>query len=253
MDLGSSAAVYTIGASTLADIFDPAERGSKIGLFYAVPFFGPSLGVVLGGALAQGFSWRAIFWFLASVAGLIFVLFLVVFKDTFRRERSSTYQIVSEKRRQEKDRKPSQQNVVEVSVPARGHPDGNHISSPKPVSVEGIKLSLTDVNPFPPLLRVVQRPNNLAILFPSGKSWCCYETPSCTIRRLFIISCPALFFAFANNIKYTCALTLSEKYKYNALQTSLVLSAFGAGILPVLPRLTSINCRLHQGEWRDQY
>lgn len=171
MNSGSSAAVYTIGASTLADIYEPAERGSKIGLFYAIPFLGPSLGVVLGGALALGFSWRAIFWFLASVAGLIFILFLVVFKDTFRRERSSTYQTVLEKRRQERDQKLCQPAVVKVQheVPAS-------VPSPNEISLKEIKLSFKDVNPFPPLRRVLQRLNNLAILLPSGEPRCYYGT-----------------------------------------------------------------------------
>lgn len=43
--LGSSA-VLAIGAATLADIYDPAERGAKMGIYYAAPLLGPSLGTI---------------------------------------------------------------------------------------------------------------------------------------------------------------------------------------------------------------
>lgn len=41
--LGSSA-VMSIGAGTLADIFEQEERGTKMGMFYATPLIGPALG-----------------------------------------------------------------------------------------------------------------------------------------------------------------------------------------------------------------
>jgi MFS family permease len=44
-----SAAVLTIGAGTLADIFEPKERGSMLGIYYAAPLLGPALGPILGG------------------------------------------------------------------------------------------------------------------------------------------------------------------------------------------------------------
>ena len=40
---------------------------------------------------------------------------------------------------------------------------------------------------------------------------------------------PGLLFAFSFSITYTCARTMSNKYKYDALQTGLVLLAFGIG------------------------
>jgi MFS family permease len=45
----SSAAVMTIGAGTLADIYDPKERGSMLGVYYAAPLLGPAIGPILGG------------------------------------------------------------------------------------------------------------------------------------------------------------------------------------------------------------
>jgi hypothetical protein len=89
----------SIGAATLADIYEPSERGTKLGIFYAAPLLGPSLGPILGGLLAQEFSWRASFWLLAAYLGANLVLFVFFFRDTFRKERSLTYQRVLASRR----------------------------------------------------------------------------------------------------------------------------------------------------------
>jgi len=57
----------SIGAATLADIFDPEERGSKMGLFYIAPLLGPSLGSIFGGVFTTAFTWRGPFYFLTIV------------------------------------------------------------------------------------------------------------------------------------------------------------------------------------------
>jgi len=44
-----------------------------------------------------------------------------------------------------------------------------------------------------------------------------------------------LLFAFSYSITYTCARTLSNKYKYDALQTGLVLFSFGIGVFTINP------------------
>lgn len=167
----SSSAVIAIGAGTLADIYEPAERGSKFGLFYAAPLLGPSLGPILGGALTQGFGWRAIFWFLVIFGGLNLICFLLFLRDTFRRERSFTYQTVLRRRTQERNQRNSQLTVVdtEEKAPVRAHADNSTLVADTP-PLEEIKLSIGDVNPFPPLLLILRRKNNIAILFPSGES-----------------------------------------------------------------------------------
>jgi len=74
---GNSATV-ALGAGVIADIAAPNERGGYLGIFGIGPLAGPSLGPIIGGALAQNIGWRSIFWFLAIFAG-IFLLFLVLF------------------------------------------------------------------------------------------------------------------------------------------------------------------------------
>jgi multidrug resistance protein len=74
---GNSATV-ALGAGVIADIASPNERGGYLGIFGVGPLTGPSLGPIIGGALAQNIGWRSIFWFLAIFAG-VFWLFLVLF------------------------------------------------------------------------------------------------------------------------------------------------------------------------------
>ncbi|KAH9924619.1 MFS general substrate transporter [Epithele typhae] len=231
-----SSAVIALGAATLADIYDPVQRGTMMGVYYSAPLLGPSLGPILGGVLTQAFSWRATFWFLGVFVFLCFLSF-IPFKDTFRRERSLTYQAALRRRRALLSTKGSEvsslsqvtavSRVVPTPIPTIGSatdeaPDAiaeiargidvekqQHVPSPTITPpLDNIKLSLADVNPVKPVLLVLRRLNNLTILTASG-----------------------LIFGLSYSISYTCSRTLANKYGYNALQIGLVLLPFGVGSL----------------------
>ncbi|KAG6809840.1 hypothetical protein H0H92_014532 [Tricholoma furcatifolium] len=196
--LVSSSAVITIGAATLADMFEPAERGTKMGIYYMAPLLGPlppqSIGPLLGGGLTTGLGWRAIFWFLSIVSGSICVCFIIFFRDTFRKERSLIYQNVLRQRLEEAHKEEKVSDKGQNPDPEKGG-----------VPLE-INLSLRDVNPGKPLILVLRRINNIPILIASG-----------------------LLFAFGFLIAYTTARTLGSVYNYSALKIGLVLVAFGVG------------------------
>lgn len=42
---GGSSAMLAIAAGTIADLYEPAERGIKVGIYYCCPLLGPALGV----------------------------------------------------------------------------------------------------------------------------------------------------------------------------------------------------------------
>ncbi|KAH9028700.1 major facilitator superfamily domain-containing protein [Lactarius pseudohatsudake] len=240
--------VLAIGAATLADIYEPCERGTKLGIAYTAPLLGPSIGPILGGVLTQAFSWRACFWLQAAYLGVSLVIFVFFFRDTFRKERSLTYQRVLASRRSaaskrssvvpdpahESDTKSKGEAVVtvgEASCPAAT------VMVASPQAGAEIALSFKDVNPFPPLFLVLKRRNNIATLFPSG---------------IPLFRALGLFFAFSYNITYTCSRTLGDHYNYDALKIGLVLLSFGVGSVlgsvlggrwsdRVLRRLTSAN------------
>ncbi|KAG2742436.1 MFS general substrate transporter [Suillus brevipes Sb2] len=207
-----SSAVFAIGAATLADIYEPHQRGTMMGVYYSAPLLGPSLGPIFGGALTQGLSWRAVFWFLVIWGGIIFAAFLFLFKDTFRKERSVTYQnvLISRLREQQSSEAKDESRNISKSEMGGEQTTSKDIEAQRTVipasAIKDVKLSMVDVNPFPPYLSIVSRKNNLVILVASG-----------------------LTFAFSFSITYTCARTLSMYYDYDALKTGLVLLAYGIG------------------------
>jgi hypothetical protein len=52
---GASASVQAVGAGTIADLWEPKERGRALGLFYLGPLCGPLISPIIGGALGQKF------------------------------------------------------------------------------------------------------------------------------------------------------------------------------------------------------
>lgn len=80
--------VARLTASLQADIYDPQERGMKLGIYYLFPVLGPSVGTLLGGALSLAKpQWRTTFWFMFAYCVLVFA-WSIFFQDTFRKERS---------------------------------------------------------------------------------------------------------------------------------------------------------------------
>jgi multidrug resistance protein len=80
---GNSATV-ALGAGVIADIATSAERGGYLGIFGVGPLAGPSLGPIIGGALAQTLGWRSIFWFLAIFGGIYSVFLVLFLPETLR-------------------------------------------------------------------------------------------------------------------------------------------------------------------------
>ncbi|THV03488.1 vacuolar DHA amino acid exporter [Dendrothele bispora CBS 962.96] len=208
-----SSAVMSIGAATLADIYDPHERGAKMGIFYLAPLLGPSLGAIFGGVLTSAFTWRGPFYFLTILSGVVFLSFVVFFKDTFRKERSWAYRndgegkpsaatsatpTLSEEPISAKSEKKQGSRDLEKGIPPKNDVGSQVFSD--------VKISLTDVNPLQPLKMVISRRYNFVMLIASG-----------------------MLFAFAFMIVYTTSRTLERFYGYNPLKIGLVLLAYGIG------------------------
>jgi MFS family permease len=62
-----ASSVMTLGAGTIADIYEPKFRARAISIFSLGPQLGPILGPVIGGAIIQRATWRWIFGFLGMV------------------------------------------------------------------------------------------------------------------------------------------------------------------------------------------
>ncbi|EED80205.1 predicted protein, partial [Postia placenta Mad-698-R] len=210
LQAAGSSAVISIGAATLADLYDPHERGTIMGIYYCAPLLGPSLGPILGGVLTQGFNWRATFWFLAIFTGLCAISF-IFFRDTFRRQRSMIYQTALKRLMEAEAKKATekQQTLSEKETVVGQQNDEDRKSDrdveaqtqTDAVPIKELKLSLKDVNPIGPIVHVLRRLNNLVVLLASG------------------------------DITYTASRTLANEYHYDALKIGLVLLAYGIGCL----------------------
>lgn len=279
--------MLTLGAATLADIYDPAERGTMMGIYYrqapmppllappspavavlttlplipSAPVLGPSLGPIIGGALTQAFNWRATFWFLVIFIGMCILAF-VFFKDTFRRERSLTYQAALRRRRAHMSAKDSESSSVtqlaavpplpsthSEPVPGKSAQHDDDIQVFPAIDVEkqqelprgdgttavvapldDIKLTLADVNPAKPIMKVLRRTNNVIILIASGGGRVPFILHSTFAAYSDGGSTRAGFtYGFIYCISYTCTLTLSNKYGYDSMLIGLVLLSFGIG------------------------
>lgn len=82
---GAAASVQSVGAGTVADIWEPKVRGRAMGVFYLGPLCGPGLAPVIGGALTQGLRWRSTLWFLTIFGGVMLILIFLCLPETVPR------------------------------------------------------------------------------------------------------------------------------------------------------------------------
>lgn len=154
-----------------------------MGIFYAAPLLGPALGPILGGCLSQVFGWPASFYFLVACGGVILGAFIFLFKDTFRFERSLTYQAALRRRTiSARNFKSATDSTIARSKAETEKQASDKKVSSQPSSVEDgiavikvapglsdVRLSFSDINPFLPLWKIMQRKNNVAILLANGR------------------------------------------------------------------------------------
>ncbi|KAF4447791.1 putative MFS transporter [Fusarium austroafricanum] len=74
-----------LASGVIADIVEPAERGSYIAWATVAPVLGPALAPVLGSVLTRYLGWHSIFWFLAIACVVLGILFLFFFPETNRK------------------------------------------------------------------------------------------------------------------------------------------------------------------------
>ncbi|CCO31390.1 Quinidine resistance protein 3 AltName: Full=Acids quinidine resistance protein 2 [Rhizoctonia solani AG-1 IB] len=223
-----SSSVLNLGAGTLSDMYDPHERGTMMGIYFAG-------GPIIGGGLTAGFSWRATFWFLVIFAGVSLCTF-VFLPDTWRRERSTSYQAAKRRALRERAKRshtgtparsrapsPTRSGAVTPTVGAntptgsnQGHGDTGENSEKmanattrvkyenRAVQNEDIKLSIIDVNPITPIWHILKEKTNLCILFAS-----------------------ALLFAYQYAVAFTAALTFAgAPYNYGSVKAGGGLIVF---------------------------
>ncbi|KAJ5169680.1 Major facilitator superfamily domain general substrate transporter [Penicillium coprophilum] len=79
---GAAASVQAVGAGTIADLWEPRERGRAMGIFYLGPLCGPLFAPIIGGLLAQRWGWRSTMWFLSAFGALTLIFILFALPET---------------------------------------------------------------------------------------------------------------------------------------------------------------------------
>jgi MFS family permease len=95
---GAAASVQAVGAGSIADIWEPRERGKAMGMFYLGPLCGPLLAPIIGGGLTEGLGWRSTQWFLVIYGGFITVFLVFAMPETLRKRRDVVQEAAQEAR-----------------------------------------------------------------------------------------------------------------------------------------------------------
>lgn len=74
----------SMGAGTIADIFESGERGRAFAYYTCGPLLGPALGPIIGGYLNEGLGWRSNFWFLAIFCFMTWLGIVFFLPETWR-------------------------------------------------------------------------------------------------------------------------------------------------------------------------
>lgn len=77
------AAPFTLGGGTIADMVEPEQRGTAMGIWMAGLTIGPVLGPTIGGFASAYLGWRWCFWILAIAAGAMLLIMALVMRETF--------------------------------------------------------------------------------------------------------------------------------------------------------------------------
>lgn len=226
-------------------IYEPSERGTKVGLYYTFPLIGPSLGSFLGGAFSlSSLTWRVPFIFLAAYGFTCVIWSHFFFKDTFRQERSLAWikafkraqaaaKAKDEARKADKNKAhhhhkmpwsrsgtkspralddPSQIPLEMAPLPGPPKPVLSGGQALRKVTTETgeeipVKVHLRDVNPLSAVGTVFRQPNLALAVFSSG-----------------------VIFGAQYAIAYTAALTFAAPpYSYTSLEVGAIILSFGLG------------------------
>ncbi|KAG5775531.1 hypothetical protein H9Q73_010795 [Fusarium xylarioides] len=80
--LGASAE-FAVTNPVLSDMWRAEERGTSFAISTFVPLLGPALGPIIGGAVMQTVGWRWTFWVLSIFDGILVVIALILFSETY--------------------------------------------------------------------------------------------------------------------------------------------------------------------------
>ncbi|KAF2659360.1 MFS general substrate transporter [Lophiostoma macrostomum CBS 122681] len=82
--LGLTVASTTLNVPIIGDLFAEQQHGIASGINTAIPFIAPCIGPTIGGFVAEAKGWRWTFWICALIAGPLQILFLILYRETYK-------------------------------------------------------------------------------------------------------------------------------------------------------------------------
>ncbi|KJX96119.1 hypothetical protein TI39_contig807g00001 [Zymoseptoria brevis] len=79
-------APMTLVGGTLADLWNPNERGVPMAVFSAAPFIGPAIGPLAGGFIADNLGWRWLYWMQLILSAFCYILITFTVPETYAPE-----------------------------------------------------------------------------------------------------------------------------------------------------------------------
>ncbi|KAF2841882.1 MFS general substrate transporter [Patellaria atrata CBS 101060] len=113
---GAAASVQAVGAGTIADIWEPKERGRAMSIFYLGPLCGPLFAPIIGGILTQKLGWRSTMWFLVIYGGITFAGILFLLPETLKLKRNVVEELQKEGRAHPTRKSGDRPNLSRVST-----------------------------------------------------------------------------------------------------------------------------------------
>ena len=93
---GAAASVQSVGAGTIADIWEVRERGRAMGIYYLGPLMGPLFAPIIGGVLGEKLGWRSTLWALVIYGGALLVVLFFGLPETLKARQPASSEAAGE-------------------------------------------------------------------------------------------------------------------------------------------------------------
>ncbi|PWY87970.1 MFS general substrate transporter [Aspergillus sclerotioniger CBS 115572] len=80
---GSATAGSTIGPGIVSDLWPEESRGRAMSIMSMTGALGPVIGPIIGSYLSQKAGWRWAFWLPTIAAGVLSILFVIIYRETY--------------------------------------------------------------------------------------------------------------------------------------------------------------------------
>ncbi|TAQ90983.1 hypothetical protein B7494_g734 [Chlorociboria aeruginascens] len=79
----AGSAPLAIGGGSIADMIPQEKRGGAMAIFVIGPLLGPVIGPIVGAFISAALGWRWIFWILSIMVGVVWILSIVLMRETY--------------------------------------------------------------------------------------------------------------------------------------------------------------------------